>query len=75
MLYLSKETLEWIRKQYPIGAIVELVKMDDFQAPPVGTKGTVKFVDNTGTIHVSWETGGSLGVVYGEDECRKVTED
>jgi len=75
MLYLSKEELQMLKEQYPSGTKVELVKMDDFQAPPVGTKGTVKFVDDTGTIHVSWETGGSLGVVYGEDECRKVTED
>lgn len=73
-MYVQDEVLEMLRKEYPKGTKVELVKMDDFQAPPIGTKGEVLFVDDTGTIHVKWETGSSLGVVYGEDECRKVTE-
>lgn len=29
------------------------------------------FVDSMGTIHVAWETGSTLGVVYGEDKCHK----
>ena len=37
----SKETLTLLRSRYPKGARVELVRMDDPQAPPVGTKGTV----------------------------------
>lgn len=74
-MYVQDEVLEMLRKEYPKGTKVELVKMVDFQAPPVGTKGEVQYVDDIGTIHVSWETGSSLGVVYGEDECRKVTEE
>ena len=38
-----------------------------------GCRGTVRFVDDMGTIHVSWDIGSSLGVVYGEDAC-KVTK-
>lgn len=72
MVYMQKEVLEKLKEQYPPGTKVELVKMDDFQAPPIGTKGVVQFVDDTGTIHVSWETGSSLGVVYGEDKCKKI---
>ena len=41
MRLLSKETLALLRSRYPKGARVELVRMDDPQAPPVGTKGTV----------------------------------
>ena len=41
MRFPSKETVERIRKEYPVGTRVELVQMDDPQAPPVGTKGTV----------------------------------
>ncbi len=41
--------------------------MDDIQAPPIGTKGTVRHVDDIGTIHVGWDTGSGLGVVFGED--------
>jgi len=53
---------------------VELVKMDDIQAPPVGTKGTVTGVDDIGSIMVSWDNGSSLHVVYGEDICLRINE-
>ena len=68
----SRETVERIRAQYPVGCRVELIKMDDIQAPPIGTKGTVTGVDDIGSIMVSWDNGSSLHVVYGEDICRKI---
>jgi len=61
-----------VRKLYPAGSRVELVQMDDAQAPPVGTKGTVTGVDDTGSIMVSWDNGSGLNVIYGEDVVRKV---
>ena len=36
--------LESLRKEYPKGARVELIKMNDIQAPPIGTKGTVNVI-------------------------------
>ena len=68
----SRETIERIRAQYPVGCRVELIKMDDIQAPPIGTKGTVTGVDDIGSIMVSWDNGSTLHVVYGEDICRKI---
>ena len=47
--------------------------MDDSQAPPAGTVGTVKCVDDMGTIHMRWDSGRSLGIVPGEDSFRKLT--
>ena len=46
--------------------------MDDVQAPPIGTKGTVKGVDDTASIMVAWDNGSGLNVVYGEDRRRKL---
>lgn len=63
-----------MKKAYPEGTIVELVSMDDRWAPPIGTKGTVRGVDDTGSIMVSWDNGSSLNVVYGEDVVRKVED-
>ena len=75
MRFPSKEIVESIRKQYPAGARVELLKMDDpYTKIPIGTKGTVRGVDDTGSIRVRWDCGSSLSVVYGEDECRIVSE-
>ena len=49
MRQLSGEVLENLRREYPSGCRVELVKMDDPQAPPIGTRGTVYMVDSVGT--------------------------
>lgn len=72
MRIISKEALQVLRAQFPKGTRVELLKMDDPQAPPIGTYGTVLGVDDIGSILVSWDSGGSLNIVYGEDECRIV---
>lgn len=72
MKFPSKEIVERVRSQYPAGARVELVQMDDMQAPPMGTKGTVIGVDDTASIMVKWDNGSHLNVVYGEDVCRKL---
>lgn len=62
--------VESLKKQFPVGSRVELIKMDDKQAPPIGTRGTIKGVDDIGSIMVAWDNGSSLNVIYGEDECR-----
>ena len=71
-MFVKREIVERLRKQYPVGTRVELVRMNDEQAPPIGTHGTVNGVDDLGSIMVSWDNGGSLSVVYGEDLCRKI---
>lgn len=74
MRAMTPEILASLREQFPQGARVELLRMDDPQAPPIGTKGTVRSVDDTGSIMVAWDSGGSLNVLFGVDECRKVGE-
>ena len=74
MFFPSKEIVEMVRRQYPKGCRVELVRMDDVQAPPFGTKGTVIGVDDTASVMVKWDNGCGLNVVYGEDSCRRIEE-
>lgn len=71
-MFIRKEILEKLREEYPPGTRVELIQMEDIQAPPTGTQGTVIGVDDIGSIMVSWDNGSSLSVVYGEDSCRKL---
>ena len=71
MNYPSSETVKRIRREYPVGTRVELVKMDDPQAPPAGTIGEVLGVDDTGSLLMRWSNGSGLNVVYGEDVVRK----
>ena len=74
MRFPNKETVERIRRDYPAGCRVELVKMDDAQAPPVGTRGTVLGVDDTGSLLMRWDNGSGLNVFYGEDIVKKIAE-
>ncbi len=70
---LTKMIVEEMRKRCPSGTRVRLIRMDDIQAPPAGCMGTVRFVDDIGTVHVSWDNGSSLGIVYGVDEIEIIT--
>ena len=72
MKFPSREIVERVRREYPAGTRVELVRMEDVQAPPIGTKGTVTGVDDTASVMVAWDNGSSLHVIYGEDEVRKI---
>lgn len=64
--------IDKLRELYPQGCRVELIKMDDVQAPSIGTKGTVLGVDDIGSIMVAWDNGSSLNVVYGVDKCKRL---
>lgn len=74
MFGIRRKTVERLRWEYPVGCRVELVQMDDVQAPPIGTKGTVRGVDDIGSIMVRWDNGCGLSVAYGEDMCRRIDE-
>lgn len=69
----QREVLIRVTKaRYLPGMRVRLLKMDDVQAPPVGTKGTVRGVDDIGSVLVAWDNGCGLNVVLGEDEIEIV---
>ena len=69
----SRDIVEQLRKQYPHGTRVELVRMNDpYSRLRPGDKGTVDFVDDTGTLFCIWDCGSTLGVVYGEDIVKKL---
>ena len=72
MMFPDRETVERVRRQYPAGTRVELVRMDDRFAPSPGTQGTVLGVDDTGSLLMRWDNGSGLNVVYGEDIVRIV---
>lgn len=61
-----------LKEIYPEGTRIRLVKMDDKQAPPVGTCGTVTYVDDIGNIHTKWDNGSCLAAAYPEDVVEKI---
>lgn len=68
----DRKTVMSIREEYPAGCRVRLLKMDDEQAPPIGTEGTVIGVDDIGSIMVRWDNGCGLSVAYGEDKAVRI---
>lgn len=57
-----RKRAEILKKQYPVGTRIMLKRMDDIQAPPFGTLGTVQGVDAIGNILVQWDNGSTLSV-------------
>ena len=75
MQFPSKEQVARQHLLYPAGTRIELVQMNDAQAPPVGTRGTVIGVDDTGSIMVDWDNGSGLNIIYGVDRCKEVSNE
>ena len=68
----SREQVERLRQRYPAGTRIILHSMDDAQAPPPGTMGTVVYVDDMGQLGVEWDNGSALSLIPGEDSFSKV---
>ena len=70
---MHTKMLKQLKSYYTPGTRVMLIRMNDLYTKlQPGTKGTVTGVDDIGTIHVNWDSGSSLGIAFGEDECRKI---
>ena len=75
MPFPSREQVESIRKNYPPGTRVMLNNMDDPYSPvESGTRGTMRYVDDSGQLGVAWDNGRSLSLIPGEDSFRKLTQ-
>lgn len=71
---LKDYQIKRIKEQYPKGTEIELISMEDSQAVPSGTHGIVDFVDDMGTIQMTWDNGSSLGLVVGDDQFKVINK-
>ncbi|MEJ8738288.1 DUF4314 domain-containing protein [Erysipelotrichaceae bacterium HCN-30851] len=72
----QNEIVNELRKKYPKGTRIKCVLMKDKYNPvPSGTIGSVRNIDDAGTIHMAWENGSSLGLVVDEDIFEVIAED
>ena len=69
---ISRQIIEKLKEIYPVGARVKLIQMEDIQAPPSGTLGTVYGVDDIGSVLVKWDNGSTLNVIFREDIIEKI---
>jgi hypothetical protein len=69
----SRETVESIRRLYPQGTRVEITQLQDpYSKLKAGSRGTVDFVDDAGSLFCSFDNGEHIGFLYGIDGYRKV---
>lgn len=64
---LNFNDVQKLKEKYTSGTRIKLISMEDTQAPPIGTAGSVISVDDIGTIHVAWDNGSTLGIIPGID--------
>lgn len=69
MSYRKKLMIEDRKNTFLPNTRVVLVNMENepYTKLPQGTKGTVQFVDDIGTVHVRWDNGSCLGAVLEDD--------
>ena len=67
-MFVDEDLVKRMKEQYPAGTRIVLDQMGDDPRPiPPGTKGTVRIVDDIGTVHCDFDIGRRLGLVPGED--------
>lgn len=75
MNQMKRQQVEYYKESYPLGTRILLIHMGSDPRQVVdGMKGTVRCVDDMGTIHCDFDNGRSLGVIPKEDSFRKLTE-
>ena len=64
------------KAMYPAGTRIMLIHMGDDPRPVEdNTRGTVRCVDDIGTVHCSFDNGRNLGLVPGDDSFRALTDE
>ena len=73
MIFGRKQVTE-LKMKYRVGTRIRLIRMDDAQAPPAGTEGTVTGVDDVGSVLMNWDNGCGLNLIPDEDDF-EIVED
>lgn len=70
----DRQMAKMYKERYPEGTRIEVEFMGDDPRPIAsGTRGTVRVVDDMGTVHCDFDNGRCLGLISGEDRFRKLT--
>ena len=74
-MFLDEEIVNDIKERYPEGTRIVLDYMGEDPHPiEPGTRGTVRHVDDIGTVHCDFDNGRRLGLVPGEDSFHRIKE-
>lgn len=72
----NRRRIESIKQRYPEGTRICVDSMGDDPRPiESGTKGTVDWVDDIGTVHCNFDNGRHLGLIVGEDSFHVIQQE
>lgn len=72
----NRKRIESIKQRYPEGTRICVDSMGDDPRPiEPGTKGTVIWVDDIGTVHCNFDNGRRLGLIVGEDSFHVIQQE
>ena len=72
---MNDDYIQMLKKQYPPGTRIELDCMGNDPRPVApGTRGTVRAVDDMGTVHCNFDNGRRMGLIPGEDSFHVVKQ-
>jgi len=72
----NRKRIESIKQRYPEGTRICVDSMGDDPRPiESGTKGTVIWVDDIGTVHCNFDNGRRLGLIVGEDSFHVIQQE
>ena len=75
-MFVNEALVKRMKATYKPGTRLQLDFMSDDPRPIApGTKGTVRTVDDIGTVHCDFDNGRYLGLIPGEDAFHAITED
>ena len=74
-MYIDHNLVKRMKETYLPGTRIELDMMGDDPRPIApGTRGTVRVVDDIGTVHCDFDNGRHLGLVPGEDSFHRIED-
>ena len=68
----NKNYIAGLKRIYPVGTRIKLIHMEDIQAVPDGTMGTVRGIDDVANILMKWDNGSTLNLVPTLDSFEKI---
>ena len=74
-MFMNRGLVDYYKNSFPPGTRIMLDAMYDDPRPiEPGTKGTVEFVDDAGTIHTTFDNGRHLGICPEVDRFHKIEQ-
>lgn len=83
-MFIKEKDLKKLRCDYPKGTRIVLLEMFQDDTPgclkephPIapGTRGAVYHIDDAGQLHMKWDNGRTLSLIFDKDKFRKLTEE